>query len=155
MVAFRDMTPDDRALVLDMVDDFYHTDAADHVVPSAVMERTFQAAVDPREPLLRGILVEQDGETAGFLYVTVCFASEVGGRCLFVEELFLRPAFRGRGLGGEILRWLRAAYPDVSRFRLEVAPGNDAAARLYQRLGYSFLSYRQMVLDSPPAPGVE
>ena len=37
--------------------------------------------------------------------------------------------------------------PQVKRFRLEVTRSNEGAVRLYEKLGFSFLEYDQMVLD--------
>ena len=71
----------------------------------------------------------------------------MGGRCIFIEEIFIQERFRGRGLGGSILTWLEKEYPDARRFRLEVTQVNQGAARLYQRMGYQYLRYDQMVLD--------
>ena len=39
------------------------------------------------------------------------------------------------------------AFPNIKRFRLEVAPSNDMAIKLYEKLGYHFLKYEQMVYD--------
>lgn len=38
-------------------------------------------------------------------------------------------------------------YKSVSRFRLELEPGNEKAERLYRRLGFEPLDYRQMVKE--------
>jgi len=147
MLTFRDITLADRDLVLPMVEDFYHTDAVEHAVPTQFMERSFLAAADPDEPLLRGVLVYEDGELAGYIYVTICYSAEVGGRCVFIEEIFLKEAFRGRGLGKGIMAWLEGQYPAARRFRLEVTQVNKSAIRLYEGSGYRYLRYDQMVLD--------
>lgn len=149
MLTFRPITADDREVVLPMVWDFYHTDAVLHPVDRTVLERTFRAAADPEEPLLWGFLILVDGQTAGFLYLTHCFAAEVGGRCVFLEEIFLKPEFRGRRLGREVMDWLHSQYPDTRRFRLEVNDTNSAAVRLYKAMGYQYLHYDQMVIDRP------
>ncbi len=147
MLTFRDITAADRALVLPMVADFYRTDAVDHEVPVEIMERSFDAAADPAEPLLRGVLVMEDGEIAGYVYLTFCYSAEVGGRCVFIEEIFLKEQFRGRGLGKDIMAWMEAEYPQVRRFRLEVTQVNQSAIRLYEKSGYHYLRYDQMVFD--------
>ena len=47
MLTFRNMTIQDRDLVLPMVETFYQSDAVDHPVEREILERSFQAAVDP------------------------------------------------------------------------------------------------------------
>ena len=111
------------------------------------MERAFLDAVDPAEDLLHGLLIQYGGEDAGYLYLTKCYSAEVGGRCVFIEELYLKPPFRGRGLGEQILSWIEESWPGARRFRLEVTQVNQRATHLYQKMGYQFLRYNQMVLD--------
>ena len=147
MLTFRDITTADHDLILPMVQDFYQGDAVLHPVDPEILERSFRDAADPQEPLLRGLLIEMDGQPAGYLYITQCYSAEVGGRCVFLEEIYLAPAFRGRGLGGEILAWIESQYPTARRFRLEVNDINQNAIRLYQKAGYQYLRYEQMVID--------
>ena len=147
MLTFRDITAADRDIVLPMVEAFYQTDAVDHPVDRAVMERSFRAAADPSEPLLRGVLVYDGEEIAGYVYLTFCYSAEVGGRCVFIEEIFLKESFRGRGLGREIMDWMEGEYPHFRRFRLEVTQVNKSAIRLYEKSGYKYLRYDQMVFD--------
>ena len=147
MLNLRDLTPEDAPVVLPMAEEFYHSDAVDHSVDPAILERSFRDAADPGEPLLRGLLIQWDGEAAGYLYVTQCYSAEVGGRCVLLDEVYLKPEFRGRGIGTRVLAWLEESYPSARRFRLEVTQANQGAARLYRSAGYKFLHYDQMVLD--------
>ena len=147
MLAFRDLTPEDRDLVVPMVQAFYRSDAVDHPVDAAILERSFQDAASPAEPLLRGLLIQWEGRPAGYMYLTQCYSAEVGGRCVFLEEIYLEPEYRRRGLGAQIMAWLEQEYPAARRFRLEVTQANQGAISLYQRAGYTFLRYDQMVLD--------
>lgn len=147
MLNLRDLTPEDAPVVLPMVEEFYHSDAVDHSVDPAILEQSFRDAADPAEPLLRGLLIQWDGEVAGYLYITQCYSAEVGGRCVLLDEVYLKPEFRGRGIGTRILAWLEESYPAARRFRLEVTQANQGAARLYRSAGYELLHYDQMVLD--------
>ena len=147
MLTFRDITLADRELVMPMVQAFYQTDAVDHPVDQAILDRSFLAAADHAEPLLRGVLLFQDKEPVGYIYLTQCYSAEVGGRCVFIEEIFLAAPFRGQGLGKEIMAWLEREYPAARRFRLEVTQINQGAIRLYEKSGYQYLRYDQMVLD--------
>ena len=96
---------------------------------------------------LGGTLIFEEGRLAGYLYVTLCYSAEVGGTCVFIEEVYLLPEFRGRGLGRQVLEWIFTQYPDSRRFRLEVTQMNQGAAHLYEKCGFQYLRYDQMVLD--------
>lgn len=147
MLLIRDMTPADEQTVMDMVDIFYHSPAVEHPVEREVLLRSFRAAADPSQPLLRGLLLEEDGAAVGYCYLTECYSAEAGGRQIIVEELYLDEGCRGKGYGTRVFRWIIDAYPEHVRFRLEVSGANRAAARLYERLGFRYLEYGQMVFD--------
>ena len=78
MLTLRDLTPEDRDLVVPMVQAFYRSDAVDHPVDAAILERSFQDAASPAEPLLRGLLIQWEGKPAGYMYLTQCYSAEVG-----------------------------------------------------------------------------
>ena len=146
-LTIRDIRREDRDIVLPMVEQFYHSDAVDHAVPMETLERSFEAASDPLQTLLRGLLLCEGKTPIGFLYLTTCYSCEVGGVCLFIEELFLKEAFRGKGYGKMVMDWLAREYPDCRRLRLEVTQVNQTAIRLYEKCGFTWLRYDQMVLD--------
>lgn len=155
MLEIRDMTPMDRDVVMPMVTEFYRSPAVEHNVDAAILERTFRDAADPGMPVIRGLLLLEDGAAVGYCYVTGYYAAEVGGRCLMIEELFFQPECRGKGFGSQVFAWLRAEYADYARLRLEVTAANRDAVRLYERWGFRFLEYDQMVLDQAPGERAE
>ncbi len=56
-----------------------------------------------------------------------------------VDELFVRPAVRGRGMAGEAIYALGQALKQstIKALHLEVDRSNDAAMRLYERSGFA------------------
>ena len=81
------------------------------------------------------------------MLLALTWSQEGGGLTVWVDELYVLPEFRGRGLGSACFRELRALYPAAARFRLELAPDNLRARALYERMGYQNLDYCQMVQD--------
>ena len=75
------------------------------------------------------------------------FCREVGGKTVWIEELYIRDAYRGKGYGSEFFKWLKENEP-AARFRLEAEPSNFKAIKLYEKWGFCVLPYSQMVLDS-------
>ena len=135
-----------REEVLPMVLEFYHSDAVCHPVENAVLERTFEDAVS-KDPVLTGYVLMEEERIVGFGYTTIYYACEVGGTCMMFEELYLKEETRGKGYGSRFFEEVMKQHPEVMRFRLEVTRSNEAAVRLYERLGFTFLSYDQMILD--------
>ena len=138
------MTAQDENYVLPRVALFYQSDAVDHTVPVEILRETFEHAVSD-DPLIEGFILEDDcGQRLGYAYITHLFASEAG-KCIMIEEVYIDPDKRGNGYGKAFFDWLFAAYPETARFRLEVTPENPRAQKLYERMGFTVLDYRQMI----------
>jgi ribosomal protein S18 acetylase RimI-like enzyme len=111
-------------------------------------ERTLGAfrtlAADPN--LGRVWIFRVDGEAVGYVAMTVCFSLEFAGRYALIDELYVREAHRGRGIGARALEVAAEACRalDVSALRLEVDIWNTRARDLYRRLGFA-LQERHMM----------
>ena len=136
----------DKDLFLTLGQEFYSSDAVLHKIAAEHFKATFDAAAEG-SPYLGLFIIEQDGQTAGYVLASLTWSNEAGGLTVWIEEIYIRPAFQGQGLGKQALTQLRQEYPQAKRFRLELTPQNQGAARLYRRLGYQPLAYLQMVLD--------
>lgn len=73
-------------------------------------------------------------------YLVVCFgwSVEFGGLDGFLDELYLRPPVRGRGIAAEVLHALPKALAGAGlrALHLEVAKDNERVQRLYARAGF-------------------
>jgi ribosomal protein S18 acetylase RimI-like enzyme len=90
-------------------------------------------------PELGGVwLIAMGAETAGYLCVTVCYSLEFAGRFALLDELYLKEAWRGKGIGRQAIvfveEWSRAH--GLAAIRLEVAHANLRALELYRRQGF-------------------
>jgi ribosomal protein S18 acetylase RimI-like enzyme len=90
-------------------------------------------------PLARGFLVRHAGRTVGYLVLTLGYGIEYGGADAFIDDLYLTPEYRGRGIGEQVMAAAEAeAYRLGARaVHLVVAPRNERAQRLYRRSGFA------------------
>jgi ribosomal protein S18 acetylase RimI-like enzyme len=83
-------------------------------------------------------LVEEAGAVAGYIALTFGWSIEYQGRDAFIDDLYLRSAFRGRGLGTRVMEEVEAEARalGVQALHLEVARDNRAGQALYFRRGF-------------------
>ena len=135
----------DKRAFHEMSREFYSSDAVLHAVDPSFHEKAF-AELLRSGTYLTCFVFECGDRVAGYALLSKMFSREAGGMVVWIEEIYVRSAFRGRGVGGAFFAWLRANVPAI-RYRLEVEPSNERAQSLYRRLGFSELPYVQMVLD--------
>ena len=96
----------------------------------------------------RIVLFEEGLSLRGYALLVPYWSNEFGGPLVVVDELFVTPEARNRGIATSFFRFLGEQKPfDAVALALEVSPGNTRALRLYQSLGFarrhnSLLTYR-------------
>jgi GNAT superfamily N-acetyltransferase len=93
---------------------------------------------DP-DPKFRAIVAEQDGQPAGFAFFFNCYSTWTGSG-LFLEDLFVREAFRGLGIGKALLVHLAdiARKEGLHTIKLDVLDWNESAIKFYESLGAGY-----------------
>jgi GNAT superfamily N-acetyltransferase len=83
------------------------------------------------------VIAESDGVPAGFALFFHNFSTFLARPGIYLEDLFVRPEHRGRGVGKALLQHLAALAVERRCGRLEwsVLDWNTDAIRFYQRLG--------------------
>lgn len=86
----------------------------------------------------RVYLVADAGQHVGYIALCFGYSIEFGGLDAFVDEFFLMPSARGRGIGGQVLDAVKneARLAGVTALHLEVAHDNAPAKRVYVRHGF-------------------
>lgn len=142
---FRKITKDDWELYRHYVDVFYHTDAVNAPVPEENYRATFDEMMRS-DAYVKGYIFECEESPCGFVLLSKTFSQEAGGVSVTIEEIYIDPEYRSRGLATEFFEWLKA-QPGIMRLRIEVEDDNEGAKRLYERMGFDLLPYLQMVID--------
>lgn len=135
MLTLRPATRDDVGLIRQLIKEL------------AEYERDPQAAVVTEDDLLRDgfgerplfhvVIAQWDGQPAGFAFYFFNYSTWQGRPGLYLEDLFVRPALRGRGIGAALLRHLAgiALQNNCGRFVWQVLDWNEPAIRFYESLG--------------------
>ena len=127
--------------------EFYSTDAIITKPDETLFAATFQEMMQ-RDTYLEGYILEEDNHCAGYAILAKSFSPELGGMMLWVDELYVRPAFRSNGLGSQLFDFVQDRFGHrAKRIRLEVDTDNTKAISLYHNLGFEVLPYQQMTLD--------
>ncbi|TVR49558.1 MAG: GNAT family N-acetyltransferase [Puniceicoccaceae bacterium] len=98
---------------------------------------TLRSALFGKEPSARVVLAEWEGEVAGYAVWFHNFSTFLGRRGLYLEDLFVRPAFRRRGIGRALLQHLarKAVRTGCGRMEWAVLDWNRPAWDFYRSLG--------------------
>ena len=137
----------DRDTYLAMAKDFYDSNAVMHKIPDSRLEETFDYMMSD-DTYGSIYIIEQNERKVGYLLTAVTYSQEAGGRELWLEELYIIPEYRGKGIGHEVFSFAEGlASEGFARIRLEVEPENCRATELYKRLGYEGIPYRSMIKE--------
>jgi diamine N-acetyltransferase len=134
-VSIRAARPDDSALIFALVCELADYEKLRNEV-DATPEKISAALFAP-EPRLFCTIAEWNGEPAGFAVWFLNFSTFRGRHGLYVEDLFVRPAFRGKGVGKALMRHLaqRCAEDGLARFEWTVLDWNTPSIEFYRSIG--------------------
>lgn len=136
------MSDKDRSEVLDMMRVFYASPAVLSDGSEEIFAADFEHCVGD-SPYAEGYVFTDGGEYLGYAMLSKSYSTEFGKPCIWIEDLYVKPSARRRGIGGCFLRFVQQKYPNAV-LRLEVEPENQAAVALYRKCGFDVLPYTEM-----------
>jgi len=127
--------PDEGGLIFSLICELAEYEKLSHEVEAT--EAGIAAALFGENPLLFCEIAEWDGEAAGFAVWFVNFSTFSGRSGIYLEDLFVRPAFRGKGIGKALLVHLAKQCVDNgwSRLQWSVLDWNTPSIEFYKSLG--------------------
>ncbi len=147
MITIKKMKERDTQDVLEMMRDFYDSPAILHEVSDDVLKRNIEACVGDN-PYLEGLVFRAHGGIAGYAMLAKSFSTEFGGECIWIEDLYMKPEYRGGGIGTQFFQYLETTYREKAvLLKLEVEPGNTWAIEVYRKCGYRELPYMEMIKE--------
>lgn len=135
MLSIRPATPSDASLIVQFVRDLaeYERDAK----AAVATEADFLRDGFGDEPKFHVVFAAWDGKPAGFALYFYNYSTWQGRPGLYLEDLFVKPEFRGKGIGKGLLLHLAkiAVENNCGRYQWQVLDWNTPAIDFYKSLG--------------------
>src|SRR5277367_5123087 len=134
-LAIRRARPEEVGLVLSLIRELADYEKLLHECDAS--EADIGAALFGDQPKLFCEIAEWSGEVAGFAVWFVNFSTFSGRAGIYLEDLFVRPALRGKGIGRALLAHLAGQCVDNgwSRLQWSVLDWNTPSIEFYKSLG--------------------
>ncbi len=145
-VRIRAAVPSDRAAVHELL----AAQLIEHQLPADPerVARGLDAAFRPGSPAWL-FVAEQEGRAVGVFLANQIVSVEKGGETLWIEELYVTPGARRRGVARAMLDHVanEARRRGLRALDLEVVPSQQAAFALYRSLGFQDVPRKRMALE--------
>jgi GNAT superfamily N-acetyltransferase len=134
-ISLRFATADDAGLILDFIRQLAEYENLTHEMVTD--EDQLRQSLFGERQVAEVVIASYDGEPAGFALFFHNFSTLLGKPGVYLEDLFVIPDLRGRGIGRILLSFLAKIAVDRGCGRLEwwVLDSNEPAIRFYERLG--------------------
>jgi len=136
MISIRSATLNDVPLLMT----FFHEFAAYEQLSTLITEEQLLQDGFGSSPKFRVLIAETDGIPAGYALFFDCYSS-LQGHGIFLEDLFVRPPFRGKRVGRVLLVHVARITEETNSFGImfNVLDWNARAIEFYRRIGATFL----------------
>lgn len=142
MLKIREMTAEDAQDVKEMMRVFYASEAVMTNGSEEIFENDVAACLSTDTPL-KGLIFDESGKTAGYAMLAGGFSTEFGKPCVWVEDLYIKPGYRRKGIGRAFFEYVGEKYRGHI-VRLEAERENLPAVKLYESCGFEELPYLEL-----------
>ena len=134
-LTIRRARPDEVGVVYSLIRELAEYERLLHEVEAT--EPMIADALFGENPRLFCDIAEWNGEVAGFAVWFINFSTFSGRSGIYLEDLFVRPALRGKGIGKALLSHLakECVANDWSRLQWSVLDWNEPSIAFYKSLG--------------------
>lgn len=146
-LTFSLMNSEDVQEVFEMMCVFYKSPAIIHKASDDILKQDIEDCVGDN-PYIEGYVFRIDDEIIGYSMLSKSYSTEFGGACIWVEDLYIKPEHRGKGIAAKFFTHIEQKYKGKAvRMRLEVEKSNVNAIKAYKKSGYSELPYIEMTKE--------
>ena len=128
---------EDVAVILSLIKELAEYERLSHKVVAT--ENDLRDTLFGERPLAETLIGEYDGAPISFALFFHNYSTFIGKPGIYLEDLYVRPAYRGKGFGSKMLAYIAALAKErnCGRFEWSVLNWNTPAIRTYEKLGAS------------------
>jgi len=143
-VTIRDAKPGDISLIDGFVRALADYEKLLHEVKAT--PELLREALFGKTPKAHALICEVDNKPAGFCIWFYNFSTFLGRPGIYIEDVFVDPAYRGHGIGGAVFKHLakRAVDEGCGRLEWSVLDWNEPAIKFYRSIGAVHMSEWQV-----------
>lgn len=147
MLKIIDLTSEYKQEFIEMVEDFYNSDAVIHKIPKENILKAYNVFINKEDSSIRILILKDDNEVVGYSVLALYHSLEAGGKVLWIEEIYLKENARGKGYFSLYFKFIEKEYDFVKRIRLEATKENKDAIKMYLKKGFEKLDYLQFLIE--------
>lgn len=134
-LVLRDAAARDCPLILELIRELAAYEKLEHEVTATA--RILEESLFGKTPGARAVIAELEGEPVGYALFFRNFSTFTGRPGIYLEDIYVRPAARGRGCGGRMLAYIARLAVDLGCARVEwsVLDWNEPSIRFYRSIG--------------------
>ena len=135
----RAATAADVGTIQDLIRQLAVYEKLEHMITGT--DAMMHSALFGPQPSCECVIAEEEGKPVGFALYFTTFSTFLCKPGLYLEDLFVIPAMRGKGYGKALLKHLAALATsrDCGRFEWRVLDWNEPSIQFYKSLGASVM----------------
>ena len=138
----RKMKFEDKSEILSMMKIFYSSELVFTNGSDEIFNKDFETCIN-NSPYLDGYVFTQDETIMGYAMIAKSFSTEFGKYCVWLEDLYLKPLYRGLGIIPKFMNFIEKEQQNTI-LKLEVEDENAHAVHVYSKQGFKKLPYYVM-----------
>lgn len=145
-INIRKFNQNDKSEILKMMTEFYSSNAVSTNGSIEIFEKDFDECIK-NSSYLEGYVFIENSSILGYAMLAKSFSTEFGKPCIWFEDLYLKPEYRGKGIVTKFIYHIKENYKNHV-FKLEVEDYNEHAMHIYKKCGFEKLPYSEMIFKN-------